>query len=57
MNLNSLVAGFLGGLVCGTIVFICSRAFMLHRLLKRERLRDLSFFGRNTREKIVCHVE
>ncbi len=53
LNHNVLVAGFLGGLICGTIVFIFSRAVMLHKYLRRDRIRDLSFYGRNTREKAV----
>lgn len=53
MNLNSILAGFFGGLICGSIVFICSRSILLHKLIKRERLRDLSYFGRNTRDKAI----
>jgi len=47
LNFNSLVAGFLGGLVCSTVLFVCSRAWLLHKLIKREKLQDLSYFGRN----------
>ncbi len=52
MNHNVLMAGFVGGLVCGTIVFIFSRAMMLHKLLSREKIRDLSYYGRNTKDKL-----
>ncbi|HOI91421.1 MAG TPA: hypothetical protein PLK28_13035 [Candidatus Rifleibacterium sp.] len=45
------MAGFVGGLICGTIVFIVSRAMMLHRMLRREKIRDLSYYGRNTRDR------
>ncbi len=51
MNHNVLMAGFVGGLICGTIVFIVSRAMMLHRMLRREKIRDLSYYGRNTRDR------
>lgn len=57
LNHNVLVAGFLGGLVCGTIVFIFSRAVMLHKLLRREKIRDLSLYGRNAKEKTVARMK
>mgnify|MGYP007124298908 FL=1 len=51
LNHNVLVAGFLGGLICGTIVFIFSRAALLHKFLRREKIRDLSYYGRNAKGK------
>lgn len=57
MNLNSLLAGFFGGLLCGSIIFICSRTLMLHKFLKRERLRDLSYYGRNARDKAISQTK
>jgi hypothetical protein len=57
LNHNVLVAGFLGGLICGTLVFIISRAMILHKLLRRDKIRDLSFYGRNTKEKIPVKIK
>ncbi|MFZ5949380.1 MAG: hypothetical protein ACOYXC_01645 [Candidatus Rifleibacteriota bacterium] len=46
MNLNSLIAGFIGGLVCSAVFFLVSRARMLPTLLKDEKVEDLSYYGR-----------
>jgi len=51
MNLNSLFAAFLGGLICGTIVFVVSKTILLKNLMKPEKIRDMSYFGRNPRDK------
>lgn len=46
MNLNSLLAGFVGGIICSTVLFVISRALMLPKMLKAEKVKDLSYFGR-----------
>jgi len=51
MNINSLFAAFLGGLICGTIVFVFSKTVMLKNLMKPEKAKDLSYFGRHPGEK------
>lgn len=51
MNVNSLFAAFLGGLICGTIVFIVSKTIMLKKMMRPEKAKDLSYFGRNPADK------
>lgn len=46
MNLNSLFAGFVGGLLCSTVFFLVRRALLLPKMLKTEKVKDLSYYGR-----------
>jgi hypothetical protein len=46
LNINSLLAGFVGGLLCSTVLFFISRALLIPGMLKAERVKDLSYFGR-----------
>ncbi len=46
MNLNSMIAGFVGGILCSTFLFLISRALLIPKMLKSEKAKDLSFYGR-----------
>ena len=46
MNFNTYFAGFIGGLVCSSILFLVSRALKLPKIFKNEKVKDLSYFGR-----------
>lgn len=48
MNINSVLAGFIGGLICSSIFFLLRRAMTIPQMLKEEKLKDLSYYGRNS---------
>lgn len=54
MNFNSLIAGFVGGLICTTVLFLVSRALMIPKLFKTEKVKDLSFYGRSPGKERRC---
>jgi hypothetical protein len=53
VNFQSIIAGFIGGIICSTIYFLVKRAKLLPALLRSEKVRDLSYYGRGSRKKKI----
>jgi hypothetical protein len=52
LNFNSICAGFIGGIICGAIFIIGGARFFFpkfSKILQKEKLKDLSFYGRLTK--------
>jgi cbb3-type cytochrome oxidase subunit 1 len=47
LHINSIIAGFLGGILCSVMLFVIKRVYMLPGMLKADKVRDLSYYGRN----------
>ncbi len=51
MNFNSMIAGFLGGMICSTVIFLLGKTVLVKNYLHSEKIKDLSLYGRQAHKK------
>ena len=51
LNINSLFAGFISGLFCTLVLFAMKKIRQKDKMLRFERIRDLSYYGRKSADR------